>query len=150
MAIPLVTDTAPFLPFHINLTSSVKASPPTRFILPDLVSHCSYPLLLNQHCEPVARASEKWLLAGANHDARKSTKFMGLKAGELTAACYPDADEPSLRVCVDFMNWLFNMDDWLDEFDVDGTVGMRECILGAMRDPNGWQTNKAAGKLAQS
>lgn len=123
---------------------------PTQFILPDLVSHCTYPLSVNDNCYLVARSSEKWLLKGANHKPRRAAKFMGLKAGELTAACYPEADEFSLRVCVDFMNWLFNMDDWLDEFDVGGTVGMRECVMGAMKDPFNFKTDKAAGKLAQS
>ena len=151
MILPQASRSVPHLPHPFDFTTpSPLPLPPTNFILPDLVSHCTYPLLLNKHCDPVARASERWLLSGANHDTKKSKKFMGLKAGELTAACYPDAAERSLRVCVDFMNWLFNMDDWLDEFDLEGTVAMRECILGAMRNPKGFKTNKAAGKLAQS
>jgi hypothetical protein len=140
---------------NINTTTHVPPVPappaaPTKFILPDLVSHCKYPLLLNKFCDPVARASERWLLEGANHSERRAAKFMGLKAGELTAACYPNADEFGLRVCVDFMNWLFNMDDWLDEFDVEGTLGMRDCIMRTMKDPRRFRTDKAAGKLAQS
>lgn len=82
---------------------------PTSFILPDLVSDCQYPLRINAHCFDVARTSEKWLLEAANHSERKRAAFMGLKAGELTASCYPDADAFHLRVCVDFMNYLFNV-----------------------------------------
>ncbi|KAG9315373.1 isoprenoid synthase domain-containing protein [Chiua virens] len=120
------------------------------FILPDLVSDCHYPLRLSPDCYNVARASEHWLLRGARLVEPRVTKFMGLKAGELTASCYPDADEFHLRVCSDFMNWLFNMDDWLDEFDVTDTWGMRECCIGAFRDPNNFQTDKLGGLMSKS
>ncbi|KAH7884778.1 isoprenoid synthase domain-containing protein [Phlebopus sp. FC_14] len=119
-------------------------------ILPDLIMDCIYPLQLNPHCYTVARASEKWLLEGSRLVEPKVTKFMGLKAGELTAACYPNTDACHLRVCSDFMNWLFNMDDWLDEFDVEGTWGMRECCIGAFRDPIHFQTEKLAGQMCKS
>ncbi|EIW83595.1 terpene synthase [Coniophora puteana RWD-64-598 SS2] len=131
-------------------TTSSEENAPTKFILPDLVSDCTYPLLLNDNCEPVARASEQWLIAGARLQEPRRTKFMGLLAGELTAACYPHADASHLRVCVDFMNWLFNMDDWLDDFDVDDTWGMRHCCLGAFRDPVGFETDKLGGLMSKS
>ncbi|EGN99183.1 hypothetical protein SERLA73DRAFT_90456 [Serpula lacrymans var. lacrymans S7.3] len=128
---------------------SSTESAPTKFILPDLVTDCTFPLRLNSDCYDVARASEKWLLSGARLVEPRSSKFMGLKAGELTAACYPDADASHLRVCSDFMNWLFNMDDWLDEFDVEGTWGMRECCIGAFRDPLQFETEKLGGKMTK-
>lgn|ERR1700722_6738367 len=123
---------------------------PGKFLLPDLVSDCTYPLRVNLHCYHVARASEQWLLDGANHSEKKAKAFMGLRAGELTAACYPDADAFHLRVCSDFMNYLFNLDDWLDEFDVKDTRGMAKCCIGALRNPHTFQTDKAAGKMSIS
>jgi hypothetical protein len=75
---------------------------------------------------------------------------MGLHAGELAAACYPDADAFHLRVCSDFLNWLFNMDHWMDEFDVESTWGMRECCISAFHDPVNFQTEKLAGKMCKS
>ena len=139
--------------FDMSPTATYESAPEhscAGFILPDLVSDCHYPLLLSPHCYNVARASEKWLLQGARLVEPRVTKFMGLKAGELTAACYPDADEFHLRVCSDFMNWLFNMDDWLDEFDVTDTWGMRECCIGAFRDPINFETNKLGGLMSKS
>lgn len=120
------------------------------FILPDLVSDCPFPLRVNPHCNEVARASEQWLLKGANLSPGRAVAFMGLKAGELTAACYPDADPFHLRVCDDFMNYLFNLDDWLDEFDLEDTYGMAECCIGAMRDPMDFVTDKRAGNMTKS
>ncbi|OAX41468.1 terpene synthase [Rhizopogon vinicolor AM-OR11-026] len=131
-------------------STTIPNSKPSEFILPGLFSDCHYPLRLNPHCYPVSRASEQWLLNGASLAEPKITKFMGLHAGELTAACYPDADAFHLRVCSDFMNWLFNMDDWLDEFDVDGTWGMRDCCISAFRDPINFQTEKLAAKMCKS
>ena len=120
------------------------------FILPDLVSDCHYPLHNNVHCEEIARTSEQWLLDGANHGPQRRLKFLGLKAGELTASCYPNADASHLRVCVDFMNYLFNLDDWLDEFDVNDTTGMRDSCIGTMRDPVNYNSDKMAAKMTQS
>lgn len=131
-------------------TTNVPDSEPSGFILPDLISDCLYPQRLNPHCYTVSRTSDQWLLNGARLAEPRITKFMGLHAGELTAACYPDADASHLRVCSDFMNWLFNMDDWLDDFDVDDIWGMRECCISAFRDPINFQTEKLGGKMCKS
>jgi hypothetical protein len=123
---------------------------PTKLLLPELLSHCPYPLRTNPHSYDVSRASEKWLLAVANHSPERTAKFLGLKAGELAASCFPEAREFELRVCSDFLNWLFSIDDWLDEFDVEGTLGMRHCVMNALHDPLLYETDKAGGKLAKS
>ncbi|KAG1731134.1 isoprenoid synthase domain-containing protein [Suillus lakei] len=123
---------------------------PSEFILPDLFNDCHYPLQQNPHCYPVSRASEQWLLNSARLEEPKVTAFMGLLAGELGAAIYPGADAFHLRVCADFLNWLFTMDDWLDECDVDGAMGMRECCISAFRDPINFQTDKLGGMMCKS
>ncbi len=125
-------------------------APVDFFILPDLVSHCPYTPRNNVHCNDQARKSERWFLGYAQHPEKKCIAFMGLKAGELTASCYPDANADRLRVCDDFMNYLFNLDDWLDEFDVDDTNGMRDCCIGGMLNPRGFETDKKAGLLTKS
>jgi len=131
-------------------STTIPDSEPSEFMLPDLFSDCQYPLRLNPYCYPVSRASEQWLLNETSLAEPKITKFMGLHAGELTAACYPDADAFHLRVCSDFMNWSFSIDDWLDEFDVDGTFGIRDCCISAFRDPINFQTEKLAAKMCKS
>lgn len=123
---------------------------PRKFVLPDLVSHCTYPLRVSPHSFPVSRASEKWLLSGANFtDPNRTAAFMGLKAGELTAMCYPDADADRLRVCSDFMNFLFNLDDWSDEFDARGTYGLGDCVMKTLRHPDTYKSDKMVGKMAR-
>ncbi|KAK7461847.1 hypothetical protein VKT23_008277 [Stygiomarasmius scandens] len=131
------------------MTPTTATQTSSYFVLPDLVSHCPYPLRINPHCSKIAYQSEQWLLAHANHTEKKRKAFLGLKAGELTAACYSRVEPYQLRVCDDFMNFLFNLDDWLDEFDVEGTFGMAECCIGVMHDPVGFQTDKRAGMMTK-
>jgi len=139
----------------MNQTASIAATDITThsdsgFILPDLLSDCHYPLRLNPHCDPVSRASEQWLLNGARLTEPEITAFMGLHAGEFTAACYPDGDASHLRVCSDFVNWLFSIDDWMDGSDVDDTWGMRECCMSAFRDPINFHMEKRGAKMCKS
>ncbi|KAF9237780.1 isoprenoid synthase domain-containing protein [Melanogaster broomeanus] len=123
---------------------------PASFILPDLVSDFPYPLRINPHSNDVVCASEQWLIEGVRLVEPHATKFMGFKAGTLCAFAYPNADASHLRVCADFMNWFFEMDDWLEEFDVDDTLGMRDSCIGAFRDPIDFQTEKLSAKMAKS
>lgn len=126
--------------------SSPSAS---SFVLPDLVSHCIYPRNLNPNWFPVSRGSEQFLLSEANFSPEKHAQFMGLHAGELTSACYPFCDAFHLQVAADFMGYLFTLDDWSDGFDRNDTHGLANCVMDALRDPHGFQTDKAAGILAK-
>ncbi|OAX40418.1 terpenoid synthase [Rhizopogon vinicolor AM-OR11-026] len=119
-------------------------------MLADLVSNCHYPLRLNPHHDAVSRVSEEWLLAGAHLAEPRITQFMGLHASKLAAACYPDADAFRLRVCTDFLNWLFIMDDWLERSDVDYILGMRERCISAFRDPINFRTEAPGVKMCKS
>ncbi|KAH8100789.1 isoprenoid synthase domain-containing protein [Cristinia sonorae] len=134
-----------------NLKSRLSLTISRRpgFILPDLVGHCTYPLHLNPNWYAVSRQSEQWLLKDANFSEKKRSVFLGLKAGELTSACYPNADPFCLQVTADFMGYLFTLDDWSDDFSIDDTYGLAECVMNALRDPVGFQTDKAAGILAK-
>lgn len=121
----------------------------TSFILPDLVGHCTYPRHLNQHWFKVSRQSERWLLEEANFSQEKTDIFLGLLAGELTSACYPNAEEYELQVTSDFMGYLFTLDDWSDQFGEEDTVSLAECVMGALRDPMNFVTDKAPGILTK-
>ncbi|EAU85264.1 terpene synthase [Coprinopsis cinerea okayama7 len=123
---------------------------PKSFILPDLVNDCPFPLRVNPLCDEVGRLSEQWFLRHANYSPPRAVAFMALKAGELTAACYPDADAFHLRVSDDFMNFLFNADDWLDDFDIEDTYGLANCTVRALRDPVNFITDKRAGLMTKS
>ncbi|KAG0707378.1 isoprenoid synthase domain-containing protein [Suillus ampliporus] len=130
-------------------TTADSERKPLGFILPDLTSYCQYPLRQNFHCYLVSWASELWLLNEVHLVEPKITTFMSLHAGEFAAACYPDANAFHLRVYSDFTNWLFKIDDWMDEFDVDDTWRMREYYMSIFCDPISFHTEKL-GKMCQS
>ncbi|THH17076.1 hypothetical protein EW146_g3682 [Bondarzewia mesenterica] len=123
---------------------------PDAIVLPDFISYCKYPLRISPYRHEVAAQSEAWLLASARLNAKKRRAFVDLKASDLASMCYPDADQHHLRVVADFINYLFKLDDWTDEFAAKDVGGMRDCVLGALRDPKGFQTDKGVGKLAKS
>ncbi|OJA08582.1 hypothetical protein AZE42_04572 [Rhizopogon vesiculosus] len=120
------------------------------FILPDLISDCHYPLRKNPHCYPVSRASEKWLIDGLRLVEPRSTQVIGFRIGELAAACNPDADVFRLQVYSDYLSWVFTMDDWLGQSDVDYILRMRQCCVSAFRDPINFETEIFGGKLCKS
>jgi hypothetical protein len=89
--------------------SPAPAPSTSKILVPDLVSHCEFKLRLNPNVHEAATASEKWMIEGGKVSAQKAADFKGLKAGLLTSMCYPDAPLDELRVCCDFMYYLFHL-----------------------------------------
>ena len=129
--------------------TSVAPSPSTKIIIPDLVSHCDFPLRNNRHRKQATVECKQWLFRGGNLSERKRTAFHGLKAGLLTAMCYPNAAYPQLRVCCDFMNWLFHLDNISDDMNEFGTSRTAVDIMNTLYHPDSYTPVSPEGKLAQ-
>jgi hypothetical protein len=87
-----------------------SSSPPTSFVLPDLVSHCNFKLSYHPNGDEVAQQSVEWLDSNCpDLNAKQRRALRGLQAGELTAYCYHTASPARLRVVSDFMNYLFHL-----------------------------------------
>ncbi|KAJ3561754.1 hypothetical protein NP233_g10002 [Leucocoprinus birnbaumii] len=141
---PMVKNLDPFI--------GPNTSPlPAYYTLPRLVEDCPYePTRCNPDIEHrVARQCETWFLGYANYDSEHTARLMGLKAGELTSACYPIADEFHLRTVADYLTWLFQMDDWTDDYGKSETEAMKNDCMGAMRDPLGWKTEMRGGSMVK-
>jgi hypothetical protein len=83
---------------------------PTSFILPDLFSHCPFPLVYHPNGDAVAQESVDWLDSSCPELSVKQRKALrGLKAGQLTAYCYHTAPRDRLRVISDFLSYLFHL-----------------------------------------
>lgn len=92
-----------------NFTTPVVEKP-TSFILPDLVSHCNFPLTYPAYGDEIAAQSVQWLDTNCPDLSPKGRRALrGLQAGELTAYCYHTAPPERLRVVSDFMNYLFHL-----------------------------------------
>ncbi|KAI0828590.1 terpenoid synthase [Trametes gibbosa] len=123
---------------------------PTRILFPDLIAECPFPLRFNVHCEAASSESKVWLMSGCKLTKRKRAAFHGLKGGLLTAMCYPCADYEQFRVCCDWINYLFHLDNICDEMDDRTTVTTASEIIGALRDPHAFRPSSAVGRLTQS
>lgn len=87
-----------------------SSKPPTSFILPDLVSHCKFPLTYHSNGDEIAKQSVEWLDTNCpDLNAKQRRALRGLQAGELTAFCYNSTSPERLRVVSDFMNYLFHL-----------------------------------------
>ncbi|KAH8103083.1 isoprenoid synthase domain-containing protein, partial [Cristinia sonorae] len=130
------------------LTSIAPPPPsPTKIVIPDLVSHCDFPLRNNRHRKQASSECKQWLFRGGNLSQRKKDAFHGLKAGLLTAMCYPNAAYPQLRVCCDFMNWLFHLDNLSDDMTDRGTVRTAVDIMNTLYHPKSYRASYRVGKM---
>ncbi|TBU35420.1 terpenoid synthase [Dichomitus squalens] len=125
-----------------------KTTPvPDHFILPDLVSHCSFPLAYHPHGDAVAAESVRWLDEGCPELSPKARKALyGLQAGELTAYCYPFCSTERLRVVSDFMNYLFHLDNVSDGMMRKGTEELADCVMNALWFPDRYMPTTCEGK----
>ncbi|KZT04442.1 terpenoid synthase [Laetiporus sulphureus 93-53] len=128
---------------------SASSSSPTKFYLPDLVGHSTIPVRCNRHHKQANTESTQWLICGGKLTDKKRDAFRGLKAGYLTSMCYPLAGYPQLRVCCDFMNYLFHLDNISDEMNDSGTVGTAAQVLNVLYHPYASQPNTKVGRMTR-
>ncbi|KZP15764.1 terpenoid synthase [Athelia psychrophila] len=124
-------------------------SRPTKILLPDLVSHCNFAIRVNRHRKQAASASKRWLFRGDNLSSKKRQAFHGLKAGLLTSMCYPNAGYPQLRVCCDFMNYLFHLDNLSDDMDRNGTQTIADTVLNSLYHPTSYHSSSRVSRMTK-
>lgn len=131
------------------MTSTAVAQGPNKIIIPDLVSHCTFPVRCNRHHKQASVESKQWLFHGGNLDEKRRNAFHGLKAGYLTSMCYPNAGFPQLRVCCDFMNYLFHLDNISDDMNDQGTLGTAVQVLNVLYHPNQSRPATRVGRMTK-
>ncbi|KAI0929342.1 Alpha-muurolene synthase [Taiwanofungus camphoratus] len=114
------------------VNNAVTAEAADHFILPDLVSHCNFPLKRHPNGDSIAASSDKWLDTGCPElTPENRAAIYGLKAGILTAHCYPDCDDEHLRVVADFLGYLFHLDNISDGMMSRGTRELADVVMNA-------------------
>lgn len=131
-------------------TSSIekKISTPDKIVLPDLVSHCPFTLNTNPHWKKVGAQSEAWLRKNGALSVKKQRALHGLRCGLLSGLTYPDCGPQELRVCCDYLEYLFHLDDISDRMDRSGTGGTRAAVMNSLTDPE-YKTNARVGKMTK-
>jgi hypothetical protein len=122
-------------------------NPPTFFILPDLVSHCKFPLVYHPKGDAIALDSVTWLDTNCpDLNLKQRRALWGLQAGELTAYCYPNCTPQRLRVVSDFMNYLFHLDNISDGMMTRDTDFLADSVMNALWYSDRYMPTKAPGK----
>ncbi|KAG2052387.1 terpenoid synthase [Suillus hirtellus] len=133
-------------------TSTITSSDfePVGFFLPDLFNDCHYSLRMNPHSHYVSHTSEQWLFSEVHIMKPEIAKFRALHISDFIAFGYPNADVSHLRILSDFLNWVFMVDDYLDDHDINDVRGMHECCISALCNPINFQMEDPAGKICKS
>ena len=120
----------------------------SKFKIPDLVSDCPFELRRNPHEVEAGSHSDAWVYSQGGLSAKKLVLLRGLKCGLLTSMTYPDCPENELRVCCDFLSFLFHLDDLSDDMDKRGAQSMRKMVIGSMCDPM-FEASAKVGRMAR-
>ena len=129
--------------------SSASSASPKNITLPDLEADClDFKLSRNEHVDKIAVPSDEWLIESGNLSAKKQKALRGLQCGLLTAMTYPDCPAHELRVCCDYLSYLFHLDDISDNMDDEGTLNTRRAVIESLRDPS-FDTNARVGKMTK-
>ncbi|KAF8197508.1 isoprenoid synthase domain-containing protein, partial [Pholiota molesta] len=124
-----------------------SSKPPTSFILPDLVSHCKFPLTYHSNGDEIAKQSVEWLDTNCpDLNAKQRRALRGLQAGELTAFCYNSTSPERLRVVSDFMNYLFHLDNISDGMMTRDTDTLSDVVMNALWFSATYTPTNAPGK----
>ncbi|KAF8811256.1 terpenoid synthase [Phlegmacium glaucopus] len=128
--------------FQADTTKQSKS-----FIIPDLVSHCTFPLSYNANGDEIAKQSVEWLDANCpDFNAKQRRALRGLQAGELAAYCYPTAPPERLRVVSDVMNYFFYLDNISDGMMTRETDVLADVVMNALWFPDKYMPTNGAGK----
>ncbi|KAF9460207.1 isoprenoid synthase domain-containing protein [Collybia nuda] len=132
-------------------------SRPTSFILPDLISHCTFPLSYHTAGSDITKQSTQWLESNCPDLTLKQVNALrGLCAGELARYCYATTSPGRLRVVSDFMNYLFHLDDISDGMMARETNALSNMVMDALWFSDNYRPRKEQpdeepipGKLAR-
>ncbi len=135
----------------MSVASYVQAPTPipTKFILPDLVSHCTFDISVSRHRKQVTSETKRWLFTSGNLMGQKRANYHGLKCGLLSAMCYPGAACPQLRVCNDFLTYLFHLDNLSDDMDKSGTQTTADVVLNTLYHPHSYHSPTRVSKMTK-
>ncbi|KAL4066991.1 isoprenoid synthase domain-containing protein [Scleroderma yunnanense] len=122
---------------------------PTKIIIPDLVSHCTFNLRKSRYHKMLSIETKQWLFRGDSLDERARRAFYGLKAGQLTAMCYPKAGYPQLRVTCDFITWLFHLDNLSDDMDDRSITEVANVVMNSLHHPYTFRSNARLSRMTR-
>ncbi|KAK7049999.1 hypothetical protein VNI00_005430 [Paramarasmius palmivorus] len=115
------------------MAMEVKFSVPDHYILPDLVGHCKFPLLVHPESDRVTEETNDWLDANCPRLTDQQRHLLHtVEAGELAAYCYNNAKYERLRICSDICMYLFLLDDLSDGLLNEDTETLANSVMNSL------------------
>ncbi|KAJ7193850.1 terpenoid synthase [Mycena pura] len=114
-------------------SAPASADAPTSFILPDLLSYCTYPDIYHADGDAVAQESVDWLDSSCPDLSSKQRKALhGLQAGRLASYAYHAASTERLRIISDYVTYLFHLDNISDGMMTRETEVLSDSVMNAL------------------
>ena len=120
------------------------------FTLPDLPGICQDPFSpsFNPHYEALASESKAWIDSLGILSGEKKRYFSASAFEFLAAHTYPFGDRAGYRLCCDYLNATFILDDYSDDEGGEGARRMADSFMNALRDPT-WDDGTAFARMAR-
>jgi len=116
-----------------------------QFTLPDLHSMCPLEDATNPHHKSAAAESRAWINSFKVFSDEKRAEFIAGSNELLVSHSYPSAPYERFRVCCDFINTLFVVDEISDVQNGEDALSTGMIYLNVLKDPS-WDDGS---KLAQ-
>lgn len=122
----------------------------TSLILPDLQSHCTFPLRTSRYRRHLSAETKAWFFRGRDDSyIIQCSTFDGLDSALLAAVTYPDVGYPQLRLCCDFITYLFFLDDLSDELDKKDAKSVADVVLNSLYHPHTYCSTTRISEMAK-
>ena len=105
------------------------------FQLPNTLCQSPFDLRVSPYYWEVSIASQRWLDHSQCPKGEGRADIVRLKAGLLASMCYPTVDRGQLRVCSDFVNFLFYIKSLANIADVETVSELADIVLNTLCEP---------------
>ncbi|KAJ7145758.1 isoprenoid synthase domain-containing protein, partial [Mycena epipterygia] len=118
--------------------------------LPDLAAHCTFSYRTNPSSKGIPAETKTWFFNGnAAYYEKQCESLNGLNPTLLAAVVYPDAGRPQLRVCSDFLAYLFLLDDLSDDLQTSDTASVADVVLNSFYHPHKFQSQNRLAEMSK-
>ncbi|KZT04734.1 terpenoid synthase [Laetiporus sulphureus 93-53] len=93
----------------------------------DIMKLVPFPIRLSPYTRYTSADSDAFITASANFTEKQRT-----------------------IVSTDFLNFVFNLDDWTDEFDATEMEGLQEAVMNTMRYPENFHSDTVTARITRS
>lgn len=122
------------LPAFFFLFTMANLKLPNSFVIPDFLTMLNFPFGKNPHLKEAGAESAAWFNAYNIFKDRTKAEFIQSCTELLTSYFYPTANYDQFRLCCDFMNIAFLVDEVFDNADGEEAAHLADVYINALKD----------------